>query len=138
MKFVSPSDEEYASLERDIKRRLFEGRGEAFYELGLGGMSIISYDNTSQYSFTDSTASGLTEDELSASLATLNSLAVSCNADMSVLRKKPADKGFTVECLVRQRAAEDDFMEVRYEEKPCKYMIVKHHVSSCVCGNAIH
>ena len=60
-----------------------------------------------------SVASGLTEDELSASLATLNSLAVSCNADMSVLRKKPADKGFIVECLVRQRAAEDDFMEVR-------------------------
>lgn len=65
------------------------------------------------HTLTDSTASGLTEDELSASLATLNSLAVSCNADMSVLRKKPADKGFIVECLVRQRAAEDDFMEVR-------------------------
>lgn len=97
LKFVSPSDEEFESLEKDIKRRLFEGRGEAFYELGLG----------------DSTASGLTEDELSASLATLKSLAVSCNADMTMLRKKPADKGFIVECLVRQRASEDDFMEVR-------------------------
>ena len=44
---------------------------------------------------------------------------------MTVLRKKPADKGFIVECLVRQRAAEDDFMEVRYEEKPskCNYQV---------------
>ena len=61
----------------------------------------------------DSAASGLTDDELEASLATLNSLAVSCDADMTMLRKKPADKGSIVECLVRKRAAEDDFMEVR-------------------------
>lgn len=73
-------------------------------------------------SYTDSTASGLTEDELSASLATLKSLAVSCNADMTMLRKKPADKGFIVECLVRQRASEDDFMEVRYARKLCRYI----------------
>lgn len=37
LKFVSPSDEEFACLEQDMKRRLLEGRGEAFYELGLGG-----------------------------------------------------------------------------------------------------
>jgi len=42
LKFVSPSDEEFTSLEQDMKKKLFEGRGEAFYELGLGGMWIIS------------------------------------------------------------------------------------------------
>ena len=117
MKFVSPSDEEFTSLEQDIKKKLFEGRGEAFYELGLGGTVYVDYFTINLILYCDiltgSVASGLTEDELLASLATLNSLAVSCNADMSVLRKKPADKGFIVECLVRQRAAEDDFMEVR-------------------------
>ena len=41
--------------------------------------SLILYSDM----LTGSVASGLTEDELSASLATLNSLAISCNANMS-------------------------------------------------------
>ena len=35
---MSPSDDEFAWLEQDIKKRLFQGRGEAFYELGVEGM----------------------------------------------------------------------------------------------------
>jgi len=37
---VSPSDDEFAWLEQDIKKRLFQGRGEAFYELGVEGTTV--------------------------------------------------------------------------------------------------
>ena len=58
-------------------------------------------------------SNGLSEDELSASLATIQSVALSCNADMKVLRQRPADDGLTAECLVRRKVEEDDFLEVR-------------------------
>ena len=58
-------------------------------------------------------ANGLSADQLSASLATVKSLAVTCQADMKVLRRKPAEEGITAECLVRRKVEEDDFLEVR-------------------------
>ncbi len=62
---------------------------------------------------------GLTSDELEASLATLQSLAVTIEADNSILRRKPAESGMVAECLVRRRVDEDDFLEVRYAQ--CMY-----------------
>ena len=59
------------------------------------------------------TSSGLTREELHASLATVQSLAVVCGADMMVLREKPVEVGYMAECLVRKRVEEDDFLEVR-------------------------
>lgn len=58
-------------------------------------------------------SNGLLEDQLESSLATLQSLAVACEGDMKVLRKRAADVGITAECLVRQTVGEDDFLEVR-------------------------
>ncbi len=51
---------------------------------------------------------------MEASLATVQSLAVACQADMKLLRQKPAEEGLTAECLVRRKVEEDDFLEVRY------------------------
>ena len=58
--------------------------------------------------------SGLNEEDLRASLATMHALASACGADMSVLRERQAEEGRTADCLVRRRVEEDDFMEVRY------------------------
>ena len=58
-------------------------------------------------------SNGLSEDQLAASLATIRSLAVACQADMKTLRQKPAEEGVTAECLVRRKVEEDDFLEVR-------------------------
>ena len=58
-------------------------------------------------------SNGLSAEELAASLATVHSLAVACGADMKVLRQRPAELGDTVECLIRRRVEENDFLEVR-------------------------
>jgi len=58
-------------------------------------------------------SNGLSEDQLASSLATLQSLAVTCEGDMKELRKKSAEVGTTAECLVRRIVGEDDFLEVR-------------------------
>ncbi len=50
---------------------------------------------------------------MASSLATLQSLAVACEGDMKVLRRRAADVGVTAECLVRRTVGEDDFLEVR-------------------------
>ena len=58
-------------------------------------------------------SNGLTREELHASLATVQSLAAICEADMMVLREKPVEGRHMAECLVRRRVEEDDFLEVR-------------------------
>lgn len=58
-------------------------------------------------------SNGLSPEELSASLATVHSLAVACGADMKVLRQRQAEMGDTAECLIRRRVDENDFLEVR-------------------------
>lgn len=59
-------------------------------------------------------ASGLNEEDLRASLATVEALASACGADVSVLRERQGEEGHAADCLVRRRVDEDDFMEVRY------------------------
>ena len=75
----------------------------------------------------DGTASGLSADDLKASVDSLKLLAESCDADIVLLREKPAEEGNVAEYLVRNRADENDFMEVRLDplgthmvvESPC-------------------
>ena len=43
----------------------------------------------------------------------LKLLGESCNADVVLLREKPAEEGTVAEYLVRNRVDENDFMEVR-------------------------
>ena len=80
-----------------MRIKLTDGQGESFWDLGLE----------------EGTQSGLSEEDLSLSLATLERVANDCNADVAVLRKKNGDVGTVAECLVRRRVVEDDFMEVR-------------------------
>ena len=59
---------------------------------------------------------GLNEDDLEASAATLKSMAETLNAECTSLRKRQEKAGWIEEFLMRKRAEETDFMEVRYEE----------------------
>ena len=72
---------------------------------------VCTYSPLSRYC--PGAVSGLNEEDLRASLATLQALASACGADVSVLRERQAEEGRTADCLVRRRVEEDDFMEVR-------------------------
>lgn len=94
---ISPNDEQFDFLLHKLKERLDEGHGETIYEVGVG----------------DGTASGLGAEDLKASVDSLKLLAEACDADIVLLREKPAEEGNVAEYLVRNRADENDFMEVR-------------------------
>lgn len=94
---ISPSEQEYDLLLENLKKLIDECRGETIYEIGTG----LSDD------------SGLENDEYSSSLATLESLATTLNADCVELRKQKTENGFVGKYLIRQRLDITDFMEVR-------------------------
>lgn len=56
---------------------------------------------------------GLNEKDMEASVATLEALALSLNAQCVLLREKTETEGKVKEYLVRREAEEEDFMEVR-------------------------
>lgn len=51
---------------------------------------------------------------MAASVATLESMASTLVADCVLLRKHKVELGFVSEYLVRKRAKDNDFVEVRY------------------------
>ena len=75
--------------------------------------------------------SGLNEEDMGASLATMQALASACGADMSVLRERQAEEGHTADCLVRRRVEEDDFMEVRYTTHVHEAVVVPFTWTCC-------
>lgn len=99
MALVSPNEEQYDLLLKRLKQLIDEGSGETLYEIGTGE---------------DIAESGLSEDELDAAVATLQSLASTIPADCVLLRqRKSHEPGIIAEYLVRRRADEKDFMEIR-------------------------
>lgn len=97
--FVNPTEAEEAELYEQVQLRITEGQGEAFLDIGVGDGSA--------------SGSGLSEEELAHSLATLERIAGKCSADLTVLRRRVLDGGLVAECLVRVRMGQDDFMEIR-------------------------
>lgn len=95
---VSPSAEQFDALVKRLQQRIESGHGEVIYTVGIG---------------TDSGNDGLTEEELEASVATLKSMASSLEADSALLRKHKVGQNFVAEYLVRKKAADNDFVEVR-------------------------
>jgi len=96
---VSPTEQEFELLMSKIKDLMDSGRGETIYELGVSA---------------DSGEVGLTDDELDASVATLQSIGDLLDADCNQLRSKPCEAGRkTVQYLIRKRADMKDFMEIR-------------------------
>lgn len=64
--------------------------------------------------FLDGSEDGLKEDEYEASVATLQSLAATLEADCVLLRQSKADHGLTGQYLVRRRLDRQDFLEIRF------------------------
>lgn len=95
---ISPTEEQYDLLLKKLQSLIDDSRGETIYEIGIGQ---------------EGGDSGLEVEEYAASLATLQSLAASLNADCVELRTRKGEKGMTGQYLVRQRLDEQDFMEIR-------------------------
>ncbi|CAG2106744.1 unnamed protein product [Medioppia subpectinata] len=95
---VNPTDEEAIQLTTHLVNRLEES-GETIYLVGCS----------------ESGESGLSEDELNASVANLHRLADKIDSDCIVLRRRRGDSGVgqVAEYLVRKRAKSNDFQEVR-------------------------
>ncbi|XP_054274063.1 GTP-binding protein 1 [Macrosteles quadrilineatus] len=95
---VSPNEEQYELLLKMIKERIEDGRGETIVDIGVG---------------VDEGESGLKEDEYAASVATLQSLAATLDADCVLLRQSKCEQGLTGQYLVRRRVVQQDFLEIR-------------------------
>lgn len=65
------------------------------------------------YLIVDGSEDGLKEDEYEASVATLQSLATTLEADCVLLRQIKTDNRLTGQYLVRKRLDQQDFLEIR-------------------------
>ncbi|KYN07987.1 PREDICTED: GTP-binding protein 1 [Cyphomyrmex costatus] len=95
---VSPSEDQYELLLRRLKERIHDGGSETIFDIGIAE---------------DGSEDGLKEDEYEASVATLQSLAATLEADCVLLRQSKADHGLTGQYLVRKRLDRQDFLEIR-------------------------
>ena len=95
---VSPSDDEFHILMQQLQQRITESHGECIYSVGESDVDVES---------------GISEEEMVASRATLISLSEALNCDCTLLRERIADKGKIEEYLVRCRHDEQDFLEVK-------------------------
>uniref|UniRef100_A0A3Q4B6X0 Tr-type G domain-containing protein n=1 Tax=Mola mola TaxID=94237 RepID=A0A3Q4B6X0_MOLML len=103
LKLVNPTQYRLEHLATQMKWRLQEGRGEAVYQIGVedNGMLI-----------------GLSKEDLSASLKTLQKLAEKVGADITVLREREVDYDSDVprkiaEVLIRKVPDDQQFLDLR-------------------------
>lgn len=96
MVLVSPTADEYELLRKQLLERLESGNGEIIYDIGHG-----------------EDGRGLTEDEYSASLATLQSLVSAERVSCVELRRWQCGTGLTGQYLLRMEVDDTDFMEIR-------------------------
>ncbi|CAK9813971.1 GTP-binding protein 1 [Anthophora quadrimaculata] len=95
---VSPSEDQYELLLRRLRERIQDGGSETIFDIGIGE---------------DGSEDGLKEDEYDASVATLQSLAATLEADCVLLRQSKVDQGLIGQYLVRRRLDRQDFLEIR-------------------------
>lgn len=95
---VSPTEDQYELLQKQLKERIESGHGEIIYEIGIGE---------------DGSESGLPEDEYIASVATLQSLVSGFRVSCVELRKRTTNGGLTGQYLLRKELDDSDFMEIR-------------------------
>lgn len=63
--------------------------------------------------YLDDSDPGLSDNDMLASKATLKSMAELCDADLQLLQEKSFTGGITAKFLIRYRAKEQEFLEVR-------------------------
>lgn len=94
---VSPTHEQFDLLRKQLEMRLSDSCGETIFEVGIG----------------DGEDNGIDTDEFAASVATLQSIVATLDADCVELRQRPSEKGITGQYLIRKHVDRDDFMEIR-------------------------
>jgi len=97
LKLVDPTPERLEHLTSQLKWRLTEGQGEALYELGVEDNGFPK---------------GLSADELTKSIATLEKMAKSLAAESSVVCRRQGKEGEIVEVLIREARA-DQYIDIR-------------------------
>lgn len=95
---IAPNEEQYNNLLKKLKYDLDNSRGEIILEAGISD---------------DYQQSGLDEEELSSTEATLQSLATTLDCSLIKLRERKESKGVVVQYLVRKILDPSDFLEIR-------------------------
>ncbi|XP_074663149.1 GTP-binding protein 2-like [Tubulanus polymorphus] len=108
LKLLNPSDSRFEHLVTQMKWRLQEGKGEAIYEIGVEDCGMLT---------------GLNDEDLDASLQTLNRMADRLGASMKVLRERVVDppepgrhhqrKRRASEVLIRKVPDDQQFIDLR-------------------------
>ena len=113
---VSPSEEEFELIVKKLNMLIAEGRGECIFEVGLGTDPPACEESNGQPVGEDAeAASGLNLADFEASVATLQSIADSQDADCVLLRQRvlsgggggsdvPPEARRTGQYLIRKRA----------------------------------
>ncbi|KAI1301734.1 GTP-binding protein 1 [Halotydeus destructor] len=94
---ISPTSQDLDTLVQQLKDKLDKGGGETLYQVGIG----------------ENGDSGLTDDELTQSVATISRMADKLEADYVLLRSRKSDGGLIADYLVRKKVDANDFQEVR-------------------------
>lgn len=100
LKLINPTRQRFEHLVTQMKWRLREGQGEAIYEIGVSDNGKFQ---------------GLSDDDMTDSLSTLNKMAQSLGATTTVLRRKSLNNGHrsVAEVLVRKVPDDQNNIEVR-------------------------
>lgn len=102
LKLLNPSSSRFEHLVTQMKWRLREGRGEAIYEIGVSDNGLLL---------------GLSENDLTSSLNTLNRMAERLGATVNILQRKEVstepEKRFVVETRVRKVPDDQLFLDLR-------------------------
>lgn len=99
LKLISPSKQRFEHLVTQMKWRLREGHGEAIYEIGVSDSGHLH---------------GLADNDMTASLQTLQQMAQKLGASTTVLRRKSlGNRRSVVEVLVRRIPDDQHNIEVR-------------------------
>lgn len=93
---VSPTHEQFDLLKKQLEVRIADS-GETIFDIGVG----------------DGEDNGIDLEEYAASVATLQSLVATIDANCIELRQRPSDKGITGQYLIRKHVDRSDFMEIR-------------------------
>lgn len=103
LKLVSPTQYRFEHLATQMKWRLQEGRGEAVYQIGVEDNGMLV---------------GLSEEDMRASLKTLQKMAEKVGADITVLREREVDYDSEIprkiaEVLIRKVPDDQQFLDLR-------------------------
>ncbi|KAI9564907.1 hypothetical protein GHT06_008648 [Daphnia sinensis] len=94
---IKPTESQYDLLIKKMQYLIEMGNGETILEVGAG----------------EGEESGLTEEDYKASVATLESIATTLEADCVLLRERRSECGIIGQYLIRHRAEQEDFVEIR-------------------------